>query len=91
MYGYFFYLFIIFFLAELIFYRGFNTDGKKWLMATLIIFLGLPFLGYLLPLLDLNNSTKRGLFKIFPIMLFYFSCNQLLMKISAKLWSMEGK
>jgi len=91
MYGYFFYLFIIFFLAELIFYRGFTADGKKWLIATLIIFLGLPFLGYLLPLLDLNNSTKRGLFKIFPIMLFYFSCNQLLMKISGRLWNMERK
>ena len=91
MYGYFFYLFIVFFLAELIFYRGFNTDGKKWLIATLIIFLGLPFLGYLLPLLDLSNSTKRGLFKIFPIMLFYFSCNQLLMKLSGGLWNMERK
>jgi len=91
MYGYFFYLFIIFFLAELIFFRGFKTDAKKWLIATLIILLGLAFLGYLLPLLDLNNSTKRGLFKIFPIMLFYFSCNQLLIKASGKLWALERK
>jgi hypothetical protein len=91
MYGYFFYLFIIFFLIDLIFFRGFNKEGKRWLVATLIIFLGLPFLGYLLPLLDLNNSTKRGLFKIFPIMLFYFSCNRLLIKISNKLWALERK
>jgi len=91
MYGYFFYLFIIFFLAELIFFRGFKTDAKKWLVATFIIFVGLAFLGYLLPLLDLNNSTKRGLFKIFPVMLFYFSCNQLLMKASDKLRLLERK
>lgn len=91
MYGYFFYLFIIFFLAELIFLRGFNTDAKKWLVATFIIFVGLAFLGYLLPLLDLNNSTKRGLFKIFPVMLFYFSCNQLLMKASDRLRVLERK
>ena len=91
MYGYFFYLFMIFFLAELIFFRGFKTDAKKWLIATLIIFLGLAFLGYLLPLLDLNNSTKRGLFKIFPVMLFYFSCNQLLIKASNRLRVLERK
>ena len=91
LFGYFFYLFIIFFLAELIFFRGFKTDAKKWLVATAIIFLGLAFLGYLLPLLDLANSTKRGLFKIFPVMLFYFSCNQLLIKASGKLWALERK
>jgi hypothetical protein len=91
MYGYFFYLFIILFLVELIFFRGFTREGKRWLVATLIIFLGLPFLGYLLPLLDLNNSTKRGLFKIFPLMLLYFSCNQFLMKASDKLWKLERK
>jgi len=91
LYGYFFYLFIILFLAELIFFRGFKGDAKKWLVAGAIIFLGIAFLGYLLPLLDLANSTKRGLFKIFPVMLFYFSCNQLLIKASDKLRALEGK
>jgi hypothetical protein len=49
------------------------------------VYLGLPFLGYLLPLLDLSNSTKRGLFKLFPLMLLYMGSCGLLTDLSRRI------
>jgi hypothetical protein len=86
LYGHFLLLFVILFLSEAIFCKmRFSTTAKIWLYAILVVYVGLPFLGYLLPLLDLQHSTKRGLLKIFPLMLLYMANNQLLAKLSARL------
>lgn len=86
LYGHFLPLFVILFLSEAIFCKlRFSTTAKIWLYAILVVYVGLPFLGYLLPLLDLQHSTKRGLLKIFPLMLLYMANNQLLTKLSVRL------
>lgn len=81
-YGYFIFLFCALFLMELCLKRKFSQNGRNWLFAVLIIYLGLPLLGFVLPLMDLANTTKRGLFKIFPLMLLYMANNGLLIKLS---------
>jgi len=63
----------------------FSFTARVWLYAVLVVYIGLPFLGYLLPLVDLQHSTKRGLLKIFPLMLLYLAHNQALAKLSARL------
>jgi hypothetical protein len=90
LWGYFMYIFVILFIAELVIKRKFNKDARNWLIAVLIIYIGLPLLGYLFPLVDLNNTTKRGLFKILPLMLFYMANNQLVLKLSEKIGKWEN-
>ncbi|WP_207512995.1 hypothetical protein [Longitalea luteola] len=90
-YGYFFYLFIGLLVLELVIKRKLNTTTRNWLYAVLVIYIGFPLLGYLLPLLDLDNSTKRGLFKIFPLMLLYMAHNSLLVSWSQRIAKWETK
>src|SRR5258708_39809093 len=76
------------FLSEGIFLRGFNREARNWLYATGAIFIGLGLLGDLLPLFDLIDTNKRGLFKILPFMLLYMANNEGLLRLSAwiSLW-----
>ena len=55
---------------------------RNWLYAVLVVFIGLGLLGFLLPLFDLTDTTKRALFKILPVMLFYMASNGLLLRLS---------
>ncbi len=82
LWGYFIYVFAAFFLAELVIRRKFNRDARNWLYATAVVYIGLAILGYLLPLMDLNNTTKRGMFKVLPLMLLYMASNDLLIRAS---------
>ncbi len=90
-YGYFIYFFILLLLLEVVVKRKLSGATRNWLYAVLVIYLGFPLMGYLLPLLDLNNSTKRGLFKIFPLMLLYMANNSLLVSWSQKITKWESK
>lgn len=85
LWGYFIYIFSILFLLELILRRKFSIEARNWLLAVLVIYLGLPLLGFLFPLMDLDNTTKRGLFKILPLMLLYLGNNQVLIKLSERI------
>ena len=78
-----------FFHSLAIFYNQVNGTTRFWLYAVLVIYLGFPLLGYLLPLLDLNNSTKRGLFKLFPLILLYMANNSLVVSWSQKITKWE--
>ncbi|MFI5195924.1 MAG: hypothetical protein ACHQD8_02450 [Chitinophagales bacterium] len=42
----------------------------------------MALLGYLIPLVDLMNTTKRGLFKALPLMLLYMANSASLQRIS---------
>ncbi|HEX6432347.1 MAG TPA: hypothetical protein VF008_31860, partial [Niastella sp.] len=90
-YGYFIYFFLLLLLLEIVIRRKLNNTTRNWLYAVLVIYLGFPLMGYLLPLLDLNNSTKRGLFKIFPLMLLYMGSNSLLVSWSQRITKWETK
>jgi hypothetical protein len=90
LYGYFMVLFLLLLLAEAVSCKlRFSATARVWLYALLVVYLGLPFLGYLLPLLNLQDSTKRGLLKMFPLMLLYMAHNRLLAKLSVYLAKWE--
>jgi hypothetical protein len=40
--------------------------------------------------MDIDNSTKRGLFKIFPLMLLYMANNKMLTTLSARITAWEN-
>jgi hypothetical protein len=82
LWGYFFYLAGILFLAEAIFLRRFSREARNWLYAVLVLYLGLGALGWLLPMMNLNETTKRAMFKMLPLVLFYLANNGLLIRLS---------
>ncbi len=88
-FGYFIFFFCIVFLADLLWIRKFNPESRIALYGILVVYIGLPLLGYLFPLVDLANTTKRGLFKIFPLMFFYMCNSGVLLRLSAYLKQLE--
>jgi hypothetical protein len=82
LWGYIFYLAAILFLAEAIVLRRFNREARNWLYAIAVLYIGLGALGWLLPVMDLNDTTKRALFKMLPPVLFYLANNELLIRFS---------
>ena len=88
-YAWFIFIFSAFFLAELIAKRSFTKQARNYLFAVLVIYFGLPLIGFVLPIFDIENTTKRGLFKIFPLMLLYMANNRLLIMASHKITAWE--
>jgi hypothetical protein len=82
LWGYLFYLTAFLFLAECIFMRRFSRPALNWLYAIVVVYLGLGALGYLLPMMNLDETTKRALFKLLPLALFYLANNGLLIRLS---------
>jgi len=82
LWGYCMFVWAALFLAELVVLRSFTRAGRNWLYAIAVVFLGLGFLGFLLPLISLFDTTKRGLMKIVPLMICYLANNQLLIRLS---------
>jgi len=83
--GYFMYIFVAIVVADLLCYRRFSRDARNWLYAVGVIFACLGLLGFLLPLFDLTNTTKRGLMKLIPLMLFYMATSGILTRLSGRI------
>lgn len=90
-YGYFVYLFLLLLLINMIFLRKHGIASRNWFFAVLVVYFGMAILGFLLPLLDVDHSTKRGFFKLFPLMLLYLGNSPLLIQLSQKLHAWEIK
>jgi hypothetical protein len=90
-FGYYIFIFLFVLIFDAVFTDRWTRESKNWLYAILVIYLGLPLLGHLFPLMDLNNSTKRGLFKLFPLMLLYMGHAGLFTDLSARLHKWETK
>ena len=83
------YFFVVVVLIDLIFYRKYALESQSMLYGILLLFFGLGLLGYLLPLVDLLHTTKRGLLKLFPLMLLYYRNSGCLLWLSALITNWE--
>jgi hypothetical protein len=81
-YGYFVFIFVIVLCADVFRKNSLNRNSLNWLWTVFVIYVGIAFIGYLFPLYDLDHSTKRGLLKIFPLMLLYMANSSFLVSIS---------
>jgi hypothetical protein len=90
-YAYIFYFFAIVLIADLLVSFKMNRNSRNWLFAVAIIYFGMPVLGYLLPLLDIDHSTKRGMFRIFPLMILYMGTSNVLRRLSSQITAWERK
>lgn len=82
LWGYIFFITAALFAAEAIFVRRFSREALNWLYAIAVLYLGLGLLGWVLPVVDLNDTTKRGMFKMLPLCLLYLANNSLLIRLS---------
>ncbi len=82
LWGYIFFATFFLFIAELVFVRSFTKEARNWLYAIVVLYLGLGFLGFILPLMNLDETTKRSMFKLLPVVVLYLSNNQLLTRLS---------
>ena len=89
LWGYLFYLASALFLAELIFVRRLSRQARNWLYAILTLYLALGILGFALPLFNLLETTKRALFKMMPLVIFYLANNELLLRLSRRISQWE--
>jgi hypothetical protein len=90
LWGYIFYLTAALFVAEALIFRRFNQNARNWLYAFVALYLGIGALGWLLPLFDLTDTTKRALFKILPVALLYLANNELLIRFSRSITAWEN-
>ncbi|NCX96310.1 MAG: hypothetical protein EBX41_07845, partial [Chitinophagia bacterium] len=71
-YGYFPHFFTAILAVDICFMaikRKIEPEAITALYGVVLVYVGLAFIGFLLPLADLTHTTKRGMFKIFPFML----------------------
>jgi hypothetical protein len=89
-YGYFVYLFLGVLVLNLVWIRRFNRESLLALYGIGVVYFGLGLVGYLLPLADLMNTTKRGIFKALPLMLWYMGNSGPLLCLSAWITKVTG-
>ncbi len=90
LWGYILFFTAFLFLAEGIFIRRYNREARNWLYAILVLYLGVGALGFLLPMMNLNETTKRALFKLLPLTVLYLANNELLIRLSQWISRWEG-
>jgi hypothetical protein len=90
LWGYIFYVTAFLFLAEGLFRRRYSKEARNWLYAILVLYIGLGALGFALPMMNLNETTKRAMFKMLPLLLLYLANNRLLIALSEKISRWEN-
>ncbi|HET6254283.1 MAG TPA: glycosyltransferase family 39 protein [Puia sp.] len=91
LWGYIYFVAAVCLVAEIFFAGRFNREARNWLYAILALYVGIGALGFLLPLVDLNDTTKRELFKILPLLLLYLANNAALLRLSQWITGWERK
>jgi hypothetical protein len=90
LWGYIQYIFGLLLLAELIFLRRFSKEARNWLYAIAVLYLGLGILGWLLPMMNLLETTKRALFKLIPLFALYIANNGWVARLSGRISRWEN-
>lgn len=90
LWGYIVKLFLVLTIGELVVIRKLSRESVNWLYAAAVVYFGLPLLGYLLPLMDLMNTTKRALFKLMPVIVMVMANNGLLQRLSRAMLNWEN-
>jgi hypothetical protein len=90
LWGYIFFVAAILLIVEFFVPGRYNRDARNWLYAILVLYLGLGALGFVLPLFDLNDTTKRAMFKILPLLVLYLANNAALIRLSQWISGWEG-
>jgi len=82
LYSYILYIFILLLIADIIIYRKkISKEAIFMLVGIAIIYFGMPLMGYFTKWFNITTA-KRGLFKLFPLVIMYMCNSPLLLKLS---------
>jgi hypothetical protein len=91
LYGFMLFVFCFILALDILFIRRFNHEARIMLYGVAVVYIGLGVIGYLLPLADLANTTKRGIFKMLPITLLYLANSPVLLRLSGYIRNWETR
>ncbi len=89
-YGYFFHIFLFVLAIDLAVFRKLSKTALYILGGVAVVYVGLALVGFILPLADLMHTTKRGMFKILPIIMMYYAYSPFIGKLSSIITNWEG-
>ncbi|RYE22659.1 MAG: hypothetical protein EOP51_12665 [Sphingobacteriales bacterium] len=83
LFGYIFNIFLFTLALDLVLWRKkIGLQARVMLYGIVVVLVGLPLLGAIIPWFDINNTTKRGVFKLFPLAAFYMANSPTLLQLS---------
>lgn len=89
LYSYIIYIFILVLIADIIVYRKkLSKEAVFMLVGIAIIYFGLPLMSYFTKWFNITTA-KRGIFKMFPLIIMYLCSSPLLLKLSEAIKSFE--
>jgi hypothetical protein len=88
LYGLYIYAFIVVVVLDLIVFRKITKEGRYFLYGIAVIYFGMPLLTYLTDWFNITTA-KRGLFKMFPLMLLYISHSGIITRLSQAITAFE--
>jgi hypothetical protein len=86
--------FIIFFgllVVDVVWPRKYNRQAQMALWGFFVVYIGLAVVGFLVPSTSIENTMKRGLFKLLPFMAWYMANSGIMQRISDFLKARELK
>ena len=86
--GLYIYAFIMVVVLDLIIFRKITKEGRYFLYGIAVIYFGMPLLTYLTDWFNITTA-KRGLFKMFPLMLLYISHSGIITRLSQAITAFE--
>lgn len=90
LYSYFIYLFILVLLIDIIVYRKFNKEAIFLIICIAIIFFGMPLISYFTNWFNITTA-KRGIFKMFPLMILYYTRSSTFLSLNTAINNFENK
>lgn len=88
-YGYFIYFFCLLLIADLVWPRKFSRESLIALYGIAVVYVGLAFIGYIIPSIVIATTIKRGLFKALPMAAWYMANSGLLQRLSSLIYKWE--
>ena len=88
-FAYFIEIFLVFVLVDLVFFR--KNFSVFYLLWVCVLYFGFVLLVHMFPLIEIENTVKRGFFKIFGICILYLSSSPVLQTLSRKIHKWEDR
>ncbi len=84
-YGYLVYAFLGTLAIDIIWPRTFSKNARTALLGVAVVYAGLAFMCYFFPFIVIQNTIKRGLFRMFPLLVLYMASSGAVQRLSATL------
>jgi hypothetical protein len=89
LYGLFINMFLLFLAIDVVFFRKFSKEAIYMLIGIVIIYFGMPLMAYFTLWFNITTA-KRGIFKMFPMIILYLSNSAFFQYLSRRIINFES-